>query len=306
MKRLFCVKIESSALSGALWMALAASLLGTLSLLVRVISADLHPFEIAFFRNLAQLVFMLPWVLVAGFSVLRTKRVWAHTRRSAFGILAMLSWFWVLTKMPIAEATAISFSAPLFTTLGAALFLRESVGIRRWAATFVGFMGVLIIIRPGFREVEEPQLIAIICAILIAGAMLSNKSLSKSENPNAMVVWMGALMSVFSLPPALTVWQWPASHIWPWLMVLGAVATAAHLAINRAFARGDASFIAPFGFIQIPFVAIVGFGVYDEVPDLWTWVGAIVIMGSGAYTAHREAKHKQGLKALEAGLKHPA
>lgn len=282
--------LMSPASVGALWMLLAACLLGSLSLLVRQISSDLHPFEIAFFRNFAQFAFMVPWVLAAGFHVVHTRRLWAHVRRSSFGICAMLSWFWVVTQMPIAEATAISFSAPLFTTAGAALFLGEKVGARRWAATFVGFMGVMMIIRPGVHAIELPQVMALLSAVFIAGSMLSNKSLARTESPNAMVLWMGVFMSLFSLPPALTVWAWPVGWTWAWLAGLGVVATAAHLAINRAFASSDASFIAPFGFAQIPFVALVGYVAFAEMPDAWTWAGAAVIMASGVYTAHREAK----------------
>lgn len=276
--------------AGVAWMVLAACLLGALSALVRHIAADLHPFEIAFFRNFAQFALMLPWVAMAGLGVMRTGRMWAHVRRSAFGIVAMLVWFSVLTMMPIAEATAISFSAPLFTTAGAALFLGERVGPRRWAATVVGFFGVLLVIRPGFVEVGLAQMLALFAAVMIAGAMLSNKSLARTESPNAMVVWMGIFMSLFSIGPAWTVWQWPVGDTWWWLLALGCVATAAHLAINRAFASGEASFIAPFGFVQIPFVALLGFVAYGETPDAWTWAGALVIFASGAYTVHREAK----------------
>lgn len=275
---------------GALWMILAACLLGMISLLVRQIASELHPFEIAFFRNFAQFAFMVPWVLAAGIQVVRTQRIWAHVRRSGFGICAMLTWFWVVTQMPIAEATAISFSAPLFTTAGAALFLRERVGPRRWVAAAVGFMGVLLIIRPGVHAVELPEIVALLSAVFIAGSMLSNKSLARTESPNAMVLWMGVLMSLFSLPPALSVWAWPVGWTWAWLVGLGVVATAAHLAINRAFSTSDASFIAPFGFTQIPFVALVGYLAFAEIPDAWTMAGALVIMLSGVYTAHREAK----------------
>lgn len=280
----------SAAWTGALWMILAACLLATLSLMVRHIAGVLHPFEIAFFRNFAQFVFMLPWVVVMGLHVVRTKRVWAHARRSMFGIGAMLTWFWVITQMPIAEATAISFSAPLFTTMGAALFLGEKVGPRRWAAAIVGFMGVLLIIRPGVQEVGLAQMMALLAAVLIAGSMLSNKSLARTENPNAMVLWMGMFMSLFSIAPAVPVWEWPQGETWVWLVGLGLVATAAHLAISRAYGASDASFIAPFGFAQIPFIALAGYVVYDELPDVWTWLGAGVIMASGIYTAHREAK----------------
>lgn len=256
---------------------------------MRKLGSELHPFEIAFFRNLGQLVLMVPWVAYAGISVLRTKRPWAHVRRSVFGIMAMLSWFWVITKMPLAEATAISFSAPLFITFGAALFLGEKVGMRRWAATVFGFIGVLLIIRPGFQEVDTPRLVALVTAALIAGAMLSNKSLTRTEKPNAMVVWMGIFMSIFSLPPAIGVWQWPSTNAWVWLGMAAVVATVAHLALNRSFQAADASFVAPFGYVQIPFVAVLGFWIYGEVPDLWTWLGAGVIVGSGIYIARRES-----------------
>lgn len=282
----------SPATVGALWMIAAACLLATLSLLVRHVAAtaDLHPFEIAFFRNFGQFALMLPWVAAAGIAVVHTRRVWAHVRRSMFGIGAMLTWFWVVTQMPIAEATAISFSAPLFTTAGAALFLGERVGPRRWFATVAGFVGVLMIIRPGIHEVGLPQVMALLAAVLIAGSMLSNKSLARTESPNAMVLWMGVFMSLFSIAPAVTVWTWPTGWVWAWLVALGVVATAAHMAINRAYGKGDASFIAPFGFTQIPFVAVVGFVLYGELPDAWSIAGAAVIMASGVYTAHREAK----------------
>ena len=286
-----------SAVIGAGWMIVASCLLGTLSMLVRHTASDLHPFEIAFFRNFAQFALMLPWVFAVGVSVMKTRRVWAHVRRSAFGICAMLTWFSVLTMMPIAEATAISFSAPLFTTAGAALFLREQVGVRRWTATVFGFLGVLMIIRPGIQEVGTPQLLALLAAAMIAGSMLSNKSLARTENTNAMVVWMGVFMSLFSLPPAISVWQWPVGVTWVWLIGLGAVATLAHVCINRAFHAADASFIAPYGFVQIPFIAVMGYVAYEELPDLWTWLGSAVIIASGVYIARREAKRSKAVVA---------
>jgi len=283
---------------GALWMSVAACFLGTLSLMVREISGELHPFEIAFFRNFGQLAFMLPWLVFMGAKVIKTQRTWAHVRRSVFGICAMLTWFTVVTMMPIAEATAISFSAPLFTTIGAAVFLREEVGYRRWLATVFGFMGVLLIVRPGFHVIGTPQLLALLAAVFIAGSMLSNKSLAKTETPNAMVVWMGVYMSLFSLPPALMVWTWPSTgHLWIWLVALGAVATLAHLALNRAFRAADASFVAPFGYLQIPVVAGLGFVAYSEAPDLWTWLGSAAIIASGIYTARREAKRSKAVAA---------
>lgn len=286
-----------SAVVGAGWMIVAACLLGVLSVLVRHVAQELHPFEIAFFRNVAQLILMLPWLVVAGLSVVRTHRNWAHMRRSLFGICAMLTWFSVLTMLPIAEATAITFAAPLFTTAGAALLMGEKVGVRRWSATMFGFIGVLLIIRPGFQEVGLGHGLALLAAVLIAAAMLTNKSLARTEHPNAMVLWMGIYMTAFSIMPAASVWTWPTVDAWPWLAAIGLVATAAHLALNHSFSVADASFVAPFGFTQIPFIAVLGYAVYGEVPDLWTWAGAAVIVASGIYIARREAKVSKAVAA---------
>lgn len=282
--------IPAPALAAGL-MVIAACLLGAISLFVRKLAADMHPFEIAFFRNLGQLVFMLPLVIYAGVQLLKTKRIWAHARRSVFGLFAMLTWFSVITMMPLAEATAISFSAPLFTTAGAALFLREQVGVRRWVASAVGFAGVMMIIRPGVQAVGLAEILALLTAVFIAGSMLSNKSLSRTEKPVAMVTWMGIFMTAFSLPPAISVWQWPSqTETWAWIAALGLVATLAHLCLSRAYGLADASFVAPYGFAQIPFIAVMGIILYGEMPDVWTWCGGAVIISSGVYIARREAK----------------
>ena len=277
------------ALQGAFWMIIAAVMLGNISVLVRFVSADMHPFQIAFFRNLGQFMMMAPWVLIVGIHVMKTERFGAHLRRSLFGLAAMLTWFTALSMLPVAKATALSFTAPLFATLGAAVILREVVRVRRWTATIIGFIGAVIILRPGLHVMSGAEWTAI-AAALIAGAMLSNKSLARTENPTAMVMWMGLIMTILSLPPALMVWQWPADlAIWGWLAVLGVVATAAHLALNRAFRVADASYVMPFGFVQLPAVAAMAYVFFGETSDALTWVGAAVIFSAGAYIARRES-----------------
>ncbi|MDH3335595.1 MAG: DMT family transporter [Rhodospirillaceae bacterium] len=279
----------SAPVRGAIWMVIASTMLGTINVLVRHISADLHPFEIAFFRNFGQFAFMLPWLVVSGFAVMKTKRIGAHIRRSMFGMAAMLTWFSALSLLPVAKVTALGFTAPLFATIGAALILREKVRARRWVATIIGFIGALIILRPGINTIGSSELVALGGAALIAFALLSNKSLARTEQPNAMVLWMGFLMSIFSLPPAIYVWQWPVGETWAWLAMLGVVATLAHLSINRAFVTSDASYVMPFGFVQLPAVAIMAFFMFGEVSDIFTWVGAAIIFASGIYITRREA-----------------
>lgn len=279
-----------AAVRGALWMCAASVLLGVLSITVRHLSKDLHPFEIAFFRNLGQFALMLPWLLFSGIAVMKTKRIGAHVRRSLFGIVAMLSWFTVLALLPVAKATALGFSAPLFATVGAAIFLGETVRARRWSATALGFVGTLIIVRPGLEKFDGAELLALASAALIATALLSNKSLARTENPNAMVLWMGFFMTLFSIGPAIYVWQWPQGETWAWLGLTGVIATAVHQALNRAFKTSDASYVMPFGFVQLPAVALMGYFAFGEVADFYTWIGAAVIFASGVYIVHREAR----------------
>ncbi len=277
-------------LKGALWMVAGCSLLASINVLVRFLSAELHPFEIAFFRNAGQLAFMLPWLFSRGLVVLRTKRLGAHMVRAVTGLSAMLCWFTALSIMPVAEVTALSFTVPLFATAGAALFLGEKVRLRRWSATGVGLIGTLIILRPGMFEFTGGAGLVLVAAALIAASVLMVKSLSGTDSPNLIAFYMGFFMAPLSLGPALLVWETPTLTTFMWLVLLGGVATAAHLCLNRAFAAADASALMPFDFIRLPVAAGLAYMVFGETADAWTWVGAGVIFGSTFYIARRETR----------------
>ncbi len=269
-------------------MILGCAFLGSINVLVKFLSGRVHPFEIAFFRTAGQLVFMLPWLFRRGFRVMRTERLGAHLARAVTGLSAMLSWFTVLSIMPVTEVTALSFTAPLFATVGAALLLGETVRLRRWSATGMGFIGALIILRPGVMEFTWASGLVLVAAALIATSALMVKSLSRTETPNAMVLYMALFMTPMSLVPALFVWETPDLDTFLWLVVLGGIATLAHLCINRAFAAADASAVMPFDFVRLPVAAGLAFVFFGELADLWTWIGAGVIFTSSFYIARRE------------------
>lgn len=275
---------------GALCMVAAGASFAVMMAMVRLLSADLHPFVSAFFRNALGLLFLLPWVARAGFSTLRTGRFAVHGLRAAFGLGAMLCLFTALSRMPLAEVTALSFTAPLFATVGAALALGERVRVRRWTATLVGFCGALIVLRPGVAAVDPAAPIALAAAAFMAAAMLSIKSLSRTEHPNAIVFMMGVLMAPASLIPALLVWTSPALAQVPWLLLMGLSATVGQVFLTRAFAYAEASAVMPYGFAQLIFVSALGYAIFDERPDLWTWVGGAVIVMASVYIARREAR----------------
>ncbi len=260
----------------------------TMSALIRHISAELHAFEIAFFRNFFGLVVLLPWLMRSGFGVLRTKRLGLYALRGLFGLLAMMCWFWAITVMPLAEAVALSFTVPIFATVLAVLILGEAVHARRWTAMAVGFAGAMIILRPGVEEVGLPQLAVIVAAVFMASAVIAVKMLSRTETTTAIVAYMGIFLAPVSLVPALFVWRTPGWETLLWLVGLGATASFAHACLTRSFAAADASAVMPYDFSRLIFVSVIAYFAFGEVADLWTWVGATIIVGAAVYIARRD------------------
>jgi drug/metabolite transporter (DMT)-like permease len=285
---------------GALWMMGAGAMFSSMALLVRHTSQDIPPLEVVFFRNALALMFMLPWLARAGIGALHTRRIWMHVQRSLHGIVAMGMWFTAMSLMPLAEATALGFTAPLFGFVGAALFLGETIRWRRWAGILVGFAGALVILRPGIAAITTPALLAVSASLFVAASSLCVKSLSRTEAPNTVVIFMNLLMTPVSLIPALFVWQWPSWPTFGWLVVLGLVATLGHLSYVRAFATADASVVLPYDYARLPFVAAIAFVALGEVPDIWTWVGAAVIFASTIYVSRREIAAARAAKLAEA------
>ena len=273
---------------GAIAMVCSSLAFAMMMAIVRHLSQDLHPFEVAFFRNFIGFAVVLPWFLCSAGVTLRTERPWLHLGRAACGLSAMLCLFMAISLMPLAEVTAVTFTSPLFATAGAALVLRETVRLRRWTATLTGFAGVLIILRPGAEALAPGALLALAAAAFMASAMLFIKVLSRTEHPTTIVVYFGMLLTPMSLIPALFVWETPALHHLPWLIALGVTATVGQLLLTQAFSAADASLVMPFDFSRLIFVAIIGAVFYAELPDVWTWIGAGVIVAASAYVAHRE------------------
>jgi drug/metabolite transporter (DMT)-like permease len=275
---------------GALYMTCAAFCFSVMNAFVRLAAEELDPIAVAFFRNFFALAFMLPWLARVGRDGLRTKRLKLHFLRSFLALLTMVIWFSAIALLPLGEAVALNFTVPLFATAGAAVFLGEVVRTRRWSATFVGFLGALIILRPGFVELTPAMSLPILAAVCMASASLIVKSLSRTERASTIVLYMNLFLTPLSLVPALFVWQWPSWETLSYLVGLGGVGTLAHLLLTLAFSKADASAVVPFDYARLPFVAVIALFLFGEVPDAWTWVGAAVIAGSSIYIARREAR----------------
>ena len=280
----------SGPIRGALWITLANMFFTAMAGIIRHVSADIHPFEIAFFRALFGLILMAPWFLRLGVASVRSRRVGMHVCRALFMLGAAMAWFTAISLMPIAEVTALTFTTPLFASLGAALFLAEKVGLRRAVAIGVGFAGAMIILRPDVEALTMPAMAALASAVFGAVGMLIVKSLSRSESPATIVIYVGLLLTPLSLVPALFVWTTPSLEALAWLAALGLVANLGHMPFARAMASADATAILPFDFLKLFFSATMGYLLFAEVPDVWTWIGATVIFGAVLYTARRESK----------------
>jgi drug/metabolite transporter (DMT)-like permease len=257
---------------------------------IRLASATLHTFEIAFFRNFFGLVAALPLLLRHGPGLLRTTQLPRYFIRCLVGVVSMFCGFWAIGHLPLAQAVSLSYSAPIFVTIAAVIFLHEQVRARRWTAVVLGFIGVLVIVRPGSGDFTAGTLVAVTAALLSGIVSIQIKQLSYTEPADRIVLLTTAIWVPMSLLPALLVWQWPQGITWLWVVAAGFLGTGGHMLWTRALKLGDVSALTPISFMQLPVVAIFGYLLFDEAVDRWTAIGAGIIFTANAYIAHREAR----------------
>jgi len=260
---------------------------GLMAVVIRLASATLPTFEIAFFRNLFGLLALLP-ILLHGGATLRTQQLPRYLLRSVIGIGSMLAGFWAIGHLPLSQAISLSYSTPLFVTIAAVVWLGEQVRWRRWAAVIIGFIGVLVIVRPGSSSFTAGSLVAVAAALLSAVVAIQIKQLSRVDPADTIVFYTYLFWVPLSLIPALFVWQWPHGITWLWLACIGLAGTGGQLLWTRALRLGDVSALTPISFMQLPIVAVAGYLLFDESISRWTLIGAAIIFAANAYIAHRE------------------
>lgn len=283
-------------LEGALWMLASALVFTANGVLVKALAeTGMSFFQIALARAGFALLAILPFVYLAGWRALRTAYPGTHVIRAVCGAGAMLSGFYALSHLPLADVTAIGFTTPLFATILAILFLGETVRWRRWTATLVGFGGVLIMLRPGALLSGEGIaldgfLAALGMAAGIAVAVIMVKRLPKSEHQAVMLLWFCLASIALAVVPAIQAWQNPSLEQWLMLAGVGVIGVSGQSLIIRAYRAGEASFVAPFDYSKILFAMAFGFLFFAEIPEVWTLAGAAVIVASSLYIAQREVK----------------
>lgn len=267
----------------------SAMAFGLMAIAIRYATRYVPTQEVAFFRNAFGLLTLLPMLLRPGHGSLRTQQLPRYFLRSAIGLASMLCGFWAIGHLPLSQAISLSYSTPLFLTIAAVLWLGEKVRIRRWAAVIAGFIGVLVIVRPGSHGFEAASLIAVLAALFSALVAIQIKQLTRIDGPDTVVFYTYVFWVPLSLLPALFVWVWPAGIAWLWLLLTGVMGTAGQLLWTRALKLGEVSALTPISFTQLPLVVVMGWLLFGETLDRWTVLGALIILGSNAYIAHREA-----------------
>jgi drug/metabolite transporter (DMT)-like permease len=275
----------------ALMMTGGAACVALQNSMIRIVSAEIHTFEIVFFRNLFGLVALLPAMGGGvGLTLMRTTRPGGLLAMSSAHLAGMVCYFMAIAYLPLAEVIALGFSKPLFVTLGAALVLREVVRARRWTAVLVGFAGVMIVLRPGAAAISPYALLILGGTVLGAAVTLMIKRLTATERI-ATIVWYQALIStVFALPLCLLHWRMPDAMGWLMLIAIGALGTLSWLAMTRSIFLVDASAVVPFEFLRLPFAAVAAYLLFAEVPSVATWIGGVLIFATTIYIAQREAQ----------------
>jgi drug/metabolite transporter (DMT)-like permease len=284
--------LEKSNFKGAFFMILSAASFAAAHTGVRELSDQVHPFATAFYRNIFGIIFLLPWLLQNNFVVLKTKHLKLHILRGVLNSGFMLGFFFALSLIPIAEATALNFTAPLFASLLAIIVLREFVGWRRWAALFIGFASTLIILQPGAEIISFGAILVLFASLSWAGSMIALKKLSNTESSLTSTLYL-----VIVLTPVTFIFGFPHLNVLNleqiiWLIEVAITSTMAQYFLSESLKNDDASVVAPYDFSRLIWAAIFGYILFDEVPTIWVWLGGALIFASVAYISYREAKIK--------------
>lgn len=251
--------------------------------------------QLVMFRNL----FALPLLLVmaaraGGFAVLRPRTPWRHAERTLWGLMGMVGAFYGYTTLPLATATALGFTMPLFLTALSVVVLGEKVGWRRWTAVAVGFLGVLIMLRPGMEGTALPGLpvaMVLMGALGWALAMMSIRRMGEAgESGVAIVVWFAVGSATVAGLATIPVWVTPDGRQWLLLIAIGLISAVAQLLMTEAYRRGETTLLAPFEYAGIIWTGLLGILIWSEWPDGWSLVGFAVLVGAGLFIWWRETR----------------
>ena len=266
--------------------------------MVRHVSAELPTFEIVFLINLTGLPILLPWFIRQGVAPFRSKRLGLHVVRAILAVSGLTAWYHAIAITPLATATALSFSAPIFATVLAAFLLGEKVGGARWFAVVLGVGGMLVILRPGIIAIELGPVLAVGSALAYAVVLTIIKVLSRTDSSVTIIAYVKVLVIPLTLVQALLVWQWPSPEAMMWPVAMGLIGTSSQLMVTQSIKEAETGVIMPLFFFQLVWMSVIGFAVFGEIPSVFAWIGGAMIVASGTFIAYRESKAKKAVPSV--------
>lgn len=283
----------SGNLKGAVLMSAAAVLFAVEVLMIRWMTARGIPVEVQLFaRALGQLLWVTPRIATSGVAVFRTKRLPMHMVRGASSLICWGLYYYSFTRLDMATGTVLSFTNVMFTTLLAAPILGERVDRWRWFGTIAGLLGVAVMLRPGAEVDALGAAAAIVAAIAWCGITLSSRSLTRTDSTLTVLAWVGVFTSLGVLPLAVTAWVPLGLVEMGLLLVIATVMPGIIFLVTEALRHGEASAIAPFQYLRLVVVAAAGWILFNEVPDLFGWIGAVIIMTGAVVITVAEARRR--------------
>ncbi len=275
---------------GIAFMLLAVVVFSTQDALIKWLSPTYPVMELVFFRSLFAFVPLLPAIIRSGRAAIHTHRPLGQAGRALVGLVSMVGFFWCFGHMPLADVFGIAFTSPLFVTALSVPLLGERVGVRRWSAVSVGFIGVLIMVRPDSGIVDWTSWIALFSTFLYALALVFLRNLGKTESTVSIVFYVTLTTTIASALTLPFQWVTPGPLDAVLLVAIGLMGGSAQLAITRAFRLAPAAVVAPFDYTALVYVGIIGYVVWDEVPTAMFLVGAAIVIASGLYILYRETR----------------
>ena len=275
---------------GLSWVVLAGVNFVGFVVLIKYVGSELPPVQAAFIRYLFGFVVLLPLFIRNGTHIFDTKHIHLHGLRGFIQALAVMLWFYAVTKLPIAEVTALGFVSPIFVVFGAVFFLRERMNKARIAAVVLGLVGVFVILRPGFSVINSGSVAMLLAAPLFAASKVLTKYLVKHDSGATIVIYLSVFAALTMAIPAISVWTQPSGLNLLLLAGTALFATMAHLCMARGLALIDVTVSQPVDFLQLVWSTLIGIMLFSETPVVWIWIGGGIVVVSASYIARFEVK----------------
>lgn len=268
-----------STLRAALWMSGWLLLMLFVAIGGRETLRELNVFQVMEIRSLFGFVFLTPIILMnGGFKAMATTRPVAHVTRNLVHYGSQLGWFYALTLIPLSQLVSIEFTMPIWIAIMAAIFLGERMTLLKIVAIVLGLIGVVVIVRPTAGEINVGQLISLASAFGFGISITLIKSLTRTDSALKIIFWMIVVQSIAGIVPAMASWQWPSAYVWFWLIIVGFCGTFSHFCMARAMLYADATVVVPMDFLRVPLSAAIGWLLYSEQLDMFTLLGAALIL----------------------------